>query len=236
MTSKHSTVWHDWSQTGTCDMLSTGKTSRLCTEVILYDERGALITNYTNGNTYEFDTLRPISTRAIEAPDWGNQNGFIIEERGTFRARCEKQKVYLLFVHIDNVAPYARELFGYWHLVGDHDPGAIGCEFSLNGCTFARFLSNPHIKAARQGVTEIVEQYGDDPRRSPVSSGYSAYHNSGEAIAYCRNVIEVLKCYESIVEEITTTRGIVELIDENGATERIGRNDWYDITHEFDLY
>ena len=213
-------------------MLTTGKTSRLCTDVILYDERGPLITNYTNGNEYTFDTIRPISTKAVDTPDWGNQNGFIIQERYTLRAQCEKQNVYLLFIHIDNVARYAREMIEYWSLYSV-DPGTIICEFSLEGCKFARLIGNPRIKAAAEWVDSVADQY--DEYRSPLRSGYSARHNIREAISYCEEVIASLKFYQELIAEIKETCGIIELIAENGANKRIGRNDYYDITHEFDL-
>lgn len=224
-----STIWRD----GDHDMITTGKSDRKVTEVVLYDEAGPLITNYTNLNDYEFETTRNISIRAIDEPDWTNPDGFLIREHASYNARYEGGAWYVLFVHVDNVPSYAREFLDYWELY-EIDPGAIRCTFSLEGCTFLRIVGNPAIMHAENVVRWTAEKFNGNGwmQGGFLNNASTICDDPDRALTVYQEMAHVVRDYKEIRDLVLANNGICDLIHTNRANKPIGYTDYNNpLTH-----
>ena len=216
------------------DMITNGSSDRKVSEIVLYDESGPLITNYTNLHAYEFETERNISIRAIKSPDWTNPNGFLIREYNSYHARYESGAMHVLFIHVDNVPSYAREFLDYWTMYEVFEPGTIQCQFSLEGCTFNRIVGNPDVMKAKEEVNEATKVFnGINWMEGGFFTNYCTIcHDAVRALSVYSSMTEVVSEYKRVCDRITESCGLVELIHANGADKPIGPNDYNDL-HQY---
>lgn len=204
--------------------VTTGKISRSVYEIVLYDERGAWITNYRNENTFEFKTKRKVSIQKyLPSPDYSNPNGFLCRRRNTIG-----EELTYLFLHVDNLDPdYSGRFLEFWERE-KIEAGAIKCSFSLKDCSFMRIVSNPRIKEVQENVDKAVRMV------SSLSSYQMLWGNQTQSDV--KKVVEELNSATTKLflekKRVNEELGIMELIHENGADKPIGESgtDWNDIS------
>ena len=234
-TTKKDKVTQVWRNYG-CDAITTGATTRNVSEIVLYDERGPLTTNYTNCNNYEFETLEPISVKAVDSPNWENGAGFIIREHESYRARYENGAFYVLFINVNNLKPYAREFLEYWSLylpTTKEYAGAIQNEFSYEGCKFNRIVTNWRTREALDALKDVLAPFDDSC--TVFNNYFTAAGNTGELISACDHIKETAIQFNKTVEYVRDNFGIIELIGENGADGPINHNDLNDVSARYEF-
>lgn len=227
-----STVWRrDNDNMGYgCNLTNGARTIRI-SHIVIYDESGPIITNYTNLNEFTFDLMQGVSTKPVDTPDWTNKAGFVMLDSESTHAELNRlifgARSYWLCLHIDNTRPYVRELCQWWEMYTT-DTGSIRCTFSLEGCKFSRIVGNPSIEYAKQGIRDILGSF--DPDCNVFNNTVHATHNIGELIEACNHIKQEAINYRDTARDIRNNYGIIELIEANGANGPINHHDYFDIT------
>lgn len=213
-------------------LLTNGNKNVHISEIVIYDENGPLITNYTNCNAFRFELLKYVSTSVKSTPDWSDPAGFIMLDTESSTSKLinlfQRSKAYWLCLHIDNTRPYVRELIQYWELYEVNGPGAIQTSFSLEGCSFNRIVCNPEMEYAAQGIKDVLKPYDD--QCTVFNNHVYALHNITELIEACDHIKKEALSYQRTARRISESMGIIELIYANGANGPINHNDLYDIS------
>lgn len=200
--------------------VSNGKLSKAVHEIVLYDEDGAWITNYTNENEFSLTLKRKINlSRYQSSPDYNNKDGFMCRRLNTIH-----EMLNYLFVHLDNVPEYARRFLEFWEFY-KIVPGAITSTFSLEGCTFRRIVGNPVIEDAENSLSNCL----DNMRRFNARS-ITLYKDQQDCVELATDALNRAIKRLSFQKERIENMGIVELILENGADRPISDNDYNNIS------
>ena len=204
--------------------LVNGGAVRYLSLVVIYDERGPWITNYTASGCGEwgFETKRRISTKAVTTPDWTNPSGFIVKDGYDSFSDCYPHTLYLNRYNI----PDERYHEGEWR---KYTGCSIKREDTVGGCKFLRILSYPWYRRTEHDLSEAMDRYYEltgDGRNHLIALG-----NSTKVLDAINDIVISMDGCE-INKKNFKEASIESLMDECGAHKPIHELDWCCITNK----
>lgn len=200
--------------------LVNGGAVRYLSLVVVYDDRGPFITNYTaaGSHTWGFETKRRISSKPVEVPDWTNESGFIVKDGYD---RFYGGYPYTLYIHRDNIRDEDYEPEEWCK----YEVGAVKQRVSIGGCEFLRIISNGMLDEAKDAYSKATEY------EFPYCGSFPNQKELNEAIAACKEIIDASESMKAAIARVNCLT-LDELLKENGAYGPLNKRDYCGILNE----